>query len=102
MLICSFFFSRIVWHTSCALVTGVQTCSLPISTVLAINFLAMPADGWPVVIFQHGITGNRTQMIAIAPALAAAGFATVAIDLPLHGLPQIGRASCRGRVCQYV
>ncbi|MEQ1440037.1 hypothetical protein AAG565_11790 [Fontimonas sp. SYSU GA230001] len=46
-----------------------------------------PNDGWPVVIFQHGITGNRSQMLAIAPALAAAGFAVVAIDLPLHGLP---------------
>jgi pimeloyl-ACP methyl ester carboxylesterase len=46
----------------------------------------MPANGWPVVIFQHGITGNRTQMLAIAPALAKAGFVTVAIDLPLHGL----------------
>lgn len=45
-----------------------------------------PEAGWPVVIFQHGITGNRTQMLAIAPALAAAGFVTVAIDLPLHGL----------------
>lgn len=48
---------------------------------------AMPGGGWPVVIFQHGITGNRSQMLAIAPALAAAGFAVVAIDLPLHGLP---------------
>ena len=47
----------------------------------------MPAAGWPVVIFQHGITGNRSQMLAIAPTLAAAGFVTVAIDLPLHGLP---------------
>lgn len=47
----------------------------------------MPGGGWPVVIFQHGITGNRSQMLAIAPALAAAGFAVVAIDLPLHGLP---------------
>ncbi|KEZ79097.1 hypothetical protein [Salinisphaera hydrothermalis] len=46
-----------------------------------------PAGGWPVVIFQHGITGNRTNMFAVAPALAAAGFVTVAIDLPLHGLP---------------
>src|SRR3546814_20309901 len=26
-----FFFSRRRWHTRCALVTGVQTCSLPIS-----------------------------------------------------------------------
>ncbi|MGH8462376.1 MAG: hypothetical protein ACRESS_12275 [Stenotrophobium sp.] len=46
----------------------------------------MPANGWPVVIFQHGITGNRSQMLAIAPALAAAGMVTVAMDLPLHGI----------------
>lgn len=45
-----------------------------------------PASGWPVVIFQHGITGDRTNMLAIAPALAKAGFVTVAIDLPLHGI----------------
>ncbi|MEW6167631.1 MAG: hypothetical protein AB1651_08030 [Pseudomonadota bacterium] len=48
---------------------------------------AQPAGGWPVVIFQHGITGNRSLALPIAPALAAAGFAVVAIDLPLHGLP---------------
>ncbi|MDD3764990.1 MAG: hypothetical protein PHP86_16985 [Nevskiales bacterium] len=47
---------------------------------------SMPAGGWPVVIFQHGITGNRSQMLALAPALAAAGFAAIAIDLPLHGV----------------
>jgi hypothetical protein len=45
-----------------------------------------PATGWPVVIFQHGITRNRTDMLAIAPTLASAGFVVVAIDLPLHGL----------------
>ena len=45
-----------------------------------------PGAGWPVVIFQHGITGNRTNMLAIADAFADAGFATVAIDMPLHGL----------------
>jgi len=45
-----------------------------------------PADGWPVVIFQHGITANRTALLAVADALAAAGFAAIAIDLPLHGL----------------
>lgn len=45
-----------------------------------------PAGGWPVVIFQHGITRNRTDLIAAAPALAQAGFVGVAIDLPLHGL----------------
>lgn len=46
----------------------------------------MPPSGWPVVIFQHGITGNRTQMLAIAPALAKGCMITMAIDLPLHGL----------------
>lgn len=69
-----------------------------------------PADGWPVVIFQHGISGNRTFLLgnaglvetdpsgapgvfeqvladtSIADAFAVAGFACVAIDLPLHGI----------------
>ena len=45
-----------------------------------------PPNGWPVVIFQHGITRNRADMLAIAPALASAQFVTVAIDLPLHGI----------------
>ena len=39
-----------------------------------------------MVIFQHGITRNRTDMLAIAGALAQAGFAVVAIDAPLHGM----------------
>ncbi|MFA5589105.1 MAG: Ig-like domain-containing protein [Lysobacteraceae bacterium] len=46
-----------------------------------------PATGWPVVIFQHGITGNRSHALAVSATLAAQGFAVVAIDLPLHGLP---------------
>jgi len=45
-----------------------------------------PANGWPVVIFQHGITRNRGDALAVAPALAAAGFVVVAIDMPLHGI----------------
>lgn len=45
-----------------------------------------PAAGWPVVIFQHGITRNRTDMLAIAPTFASAGFVTVSIDQPLHGI----------------
>ena len=45
-----------------------------------------PANGWPVVIFQHGITRNRGDALPVAPALAAAGFVVVAIDLPLHGI----------------
>jgi hypothetical protein len=45
-----------------------------------------PGAGWPVVIFQHGITLNRTVMFALADSFAQAGFAVVAIDLPLHGV----------------
>ena len=45
-----------------------------------------PAAGWPVVIFQHGITRDRTDMLAIADAFADAGFVVVAIDQPLHGI----------------
>ncbi|MFO1424007.1 MAG: Ig-like domain-containing protein [Candidatus Competibacteraceae bacterium] len=45
-----------------------------------------PANGWPVVIFQHPIHYDRTTLIAIADALSFAGFAAVAIDAPLHGV----------------
>jgi pimeloyl-ACP methyl ester carboxylesterase len=45
-----------------------------------------PAGGWPVLIFQHGITRNREDMLAVADSFADAGFAVVAIDLPLHGV----------------
>jgi pimeloyl-ACP methyl ester carboxylesterase len=45
-----------------------------------------PPAGWPVVIFQHGITLNRTVMFSMADSFAQAGFAVVAIDLPLHGV----------------
>ncbi|MGH8529557.1 MAG: hypothetical protein ACRETN_06915 [Nevskiales bacterium] len=55
-----------------------------------------PLNGWPVVIFQHGVTRNRSDMLAIAPTLATAGLVTVAIDLPLHGiLPSDATASFR-------
>ncbi len=46
----------------------------------------MPASGWPAVIFLHGIGGNRGQMLAVAGSLAQAGFVTIAIDQPLHGV----------------
>jgi len=48
-----------------------------------------PAAGWPVVIFQHGITRNRADALAISATMAAQGFAVVAIDQPLHGIRSI-------------
>ena len=47
-----------------------------------------PTGGWPVVIFGHGITRNRTDMLALAEPFADAGFVVVAIDHPLHGLTE--------------
>jgi hypothetical protein len=48
--------------------------------------ISKPASGWPVMIFQHGITRNRTDMLALADTMASIGVAVVAIDLPLHGI----------------
>lgn len=45
-----------------------------------------PEAGWPIMIFQHGITRNRTDMLAVADTMASIGFAVVAIDLALHGI----------------
>jgi pimeloyl-ACP methyl ester carboxylesterase len=45
-----------------------------------------PASGWPVLIFQHGITRSREDMFGVADSFADAGFVVVAIDLPLHGV----------------
>lgn len=68
----------------------VSTSTQPIPLLMTVPNAASgktrPASGWPVVIFQHGITRNRTDMFAVAGTLAAQGFAVVAIDLPLHGL----------------
>jgi len=44
-----------------------------------------PTNGYPVVIYQHGITSQKETVIALAGTLTAQGYALVAIDLPLHG-----------------
>ncbi len=40
----------------------------------------------PVLIFQHGITSNRTAMFGIADTMARACIAVVSMDMPLHGV----------------
>lgn len=47
--------------------------------------ITKPAAGWPVVMLQHGITSCKENMLALTGALSSLGFATVAIDHPLHG-----------------
>src|SRR3546814_1735896 len=73
-----FFFSSRRRHTRCALVTGVQTCALPISQ------FAKP-------VFQaHAMS----VIVPVAIILVAENLG--------HIKAEIGRASCRERVCQYV
>jgi hypothetical protein len=64
-------------------VTSVET----IPVILTVpNNQPRPAGGWPVAIYGHGLGGNRTNMLGLADTLASVGFATVAIDFPLHGI----------------
>jgi hypothetical protein len=45
-----------------------------------------PPEGWPVVVYQHGVTQNRTEIFLTSEPLLQQGFAVVAIDLPFHGV----------------
>ena len=69
--------------------TSVQTIPV-LMTVPNMNAgQPMPAAGWPVAIFVHGITRNRSDTLAIADSMAAAGFAVIAIDQPMHGITDL-------------
>ncbi|MBK1874187.1 hypothetical protein FE848_13220 [Marinobacter sp. 1-3A] len=46
----------------------------------------------PVVIFQHGITTDRSAALAFGSVLAAQGVAVIAIDQPLHGVGPFSNA----------
>ncbi len=50
------------------------------------NIIAKPADGWPVAVFVHGFPTDRTDALLLADSMASRGFATIAIDMPLHGI----------------
>src|SRR3546814_5003274 len=81
ILLSLFFFSSRRRHTRCALVTGVQTCALPISEGDLVAG-GLPRDG-----------------LGVLPGAGAGGAVAVVAD---GQVPEIGRASCRERVCQYV
>src|SRR3546814_6180980 len=95
-----FFFSSRRRHTRCALVTGVQTCALPIST--------------PVGVVTSDALENNNAQFDIGRALAqqpSIGFSGSMQQSQQSGASgsrgensggQIGRASCRERVCKYV
>src|SRR3546814_1576945 len=82
-----FFFSSRRRHTRCALVTGVQTCALPISAML-----------WACILLPQLAMDSalRQRNNPDAPLALLGGPAQ------RRQLQEIGRASCRERVCQYV
>src|SRR3546814_2166136 len=99
------FFASRRRHTRCALVTGVQTCALPISLAgwwIAAAFAAGGVSYMLLEILTERLQKpsddgeNRTSMWMI--------YIAVAVDLASDGLMigKIGSASCRERVCQYV
>lgn len=62
----------------------VATANLQIPILMSVP-IGIPGP-WPVLIFQHGITRSREDMIGVADAFAQFGFVVAAIDLPLHGV----------------
>src|SRR3546814_8493681 len=88
-----FFFSSRRRHTRCVLVTGVQTCALPISPPLW--GIGLTATVNPRATYLHDGRA-RTLLEAI---MWHGGEARAARD---RVASKIGRASCRERVCQYV
>ncbi|UAL42339.1 lipase [Shewanella inventionis] len=44
-----------------------------------------PTSGWPTTITMHGLGGGKEMNLAYAGTYAAAGVATISIDMPLHG-----------------
>ncbi len=54
------------------------------------------ASGYPVIIYQSGIFGDRTDALAVANQMANAGFVTVSMDFPLHGVMPTDLAGATG------
>jgi hypothetical protein len=44
-----------------------------------------PSGGWPLVIYAHGIGGQKEHALSVAQTLTSMGRAVIAIDEPLHG-----------------
>src|SRR3546814_4629478 len=90
-----FFFSSRRRHTRCALVTGVQTCALPISSPVC--YAVQAEDAYMGYADRDEILDALNELIE-----AERAGARVALKSCKAAADQIGRASCRERVCQYV
>ena len=66
--------------------TGVQTVPIILTVPNDLSGFTKPENGWPVTIYQHGLTRNRTDMLPVADAVASVGRVLISMDQPLHGV----------------
>src|SRR3546814_4814390 len=104
--VCCFFSSR-RRHTRCALVTGVQTCALPISAAFGLAACC----ALPFLLASVGLGAAWLAGVAVVAAPYRTPLLTIGALCLIAGavlltrqqlIAEIGRASCRERVCQYV
>src|SRR3546814_13463920 len=94
-----FFFSSRRRHTICALVTGVQTCALPISG------LATGGDGFGASSATSSVAKSPNPSPPVASPVPRWHGCTASANPRSRASRRpgkIGRASCRERGCQYV
>src|SRR3546814_1559725 len=94
----SLLFSSRRRHTRCALVTGVQTCALPIECAADLAELVPEAR----IAIGHGQMREREREQVMSDFYHKRFNVLIASTIIETGIDEIGRASCRERVCQYV
>src|SRR3546814_5317907 len=98
----SFFFSSRRRHTRCALVTGVQTCALPISGLTSRQALSPKQLDPPSTSHLSVVDADGNAVSMTASIEGAFGSHLMVRGFMLNNELKIGRAACRERVCQYV
>src|SRR3546814_2661025 len=111
-----FFFSSRRRHTRCALVTGVQTCALPILTVSTAPFPAFPTDMQAQFMAMLALaqgTSVLTETIFENRYMHVPELARMGGDIQVHGRTAVVKRSeerrvgkecvstCRSRWCAY-
>src|SRR3546814_6486024 len=91
-------FSRRRRHTRCAVVTGVQTCARPISAQVVDGVVYLRESIVDVIEADDG--ENRGELLFIHKLRAVLYITHDRRPDEISG--EIGRASCRERVCQSV
>src|SRR3546814_4831388 len=99
-----FFFSSRRRHTGCALWTGVQTCALPISKADAGRALEAFIGAVKTTLKKKGtVTLVGFGTFAVSERAARTGRnPRTGEAIKIKKAKEIGRASCRERVCPYV